>query len=52
MDLEYMLGRLFGRGQLGERKEMGGFGKQVHYCQDGGVAIRRVKTRDEVQGYV
>jgi hypothetical protein len=31
---------------------VGGFGKLVHYCQDGGVAIRRGKTRDEVQEYV
>ena len=31
---------------------MSGIGKPIHYCQDGGVAIRWGDTHDKVQGYV
>ena len=49
--LHLELGHLFGEGLLWERNELSGFGKPIHYCQDGGVAFRWGETRDKVQGY-
>jgi hypothetical protein len=50
--LHHELGHLLGRGSLGEMNEVGGFGKPIHYVQDGGVAIRLGETREKFQGDV